>query len=86
MEVFDTLPTMYTKEKWDELKDKRRVDLSFEHLYWLSRYDPKPTDGHHLDLTINAKVDAARDYLNAKVNPLQLTVGKMTASMNLIKE
>ena len=40
MAVFDSLPSMYTQEKWTELQQKRRCDLNFEHLYWLSRFDP----------------------------------------------
>ena len=40
MSVFDSLPSMYTEEKWEELKEKKRSDLKFEHLYWLSRFEP----------------------------------------------
>ena len=48
MEVFDSLPSMYTQEKWAQLQTKRRSDLNFEHLYWLSRFDPQNQDGYHL--------------------------------------
>ena len=61
MEVFNTLTSMYTKERWEELQAKRRGDLNFDHLYWVSRYDPRPNDGYHMDTLINAKVNASRD-------------------------
>jgi len=48
MEVFNTLPSMYTEEKWAELKAKRRCDLNIEHLYWLSRFNPQNQDGYYL--------------------------------------
>ena len=70
MEVFDTLPSMYTPERWQELQAKRRSDLNFEHLYWLSRYDPKPTDGHHLDSNINAKVNASKESCMDLIKPM----------------
>lgn len=85
MEVFNTLPSMYTKERWEELQAKKRSDLSLEHLYWLSRYDPKPTDGHHLDMQIDEKIAKARDILNGKINPLQTTVFAVSKKLTLFQ-
>ena len=53
MEEFESLPSMYTKEKWAELNKTHRGKLAFENLYWLSRYDPKPNDGHLLERIID---------------------------------
>lgn len=53
MEVFNTLPSMYTEERWAELKAKRRCDLNIEHLFWLSRFNPQNQDGYHLQNKID---------------------------------
>ena len=82
MEVFDTLPSMYTVKKWEELKAKKRSELNFEHLYWLSRFAPTNQDGHHLNKLIDSKIDALRTNLFDHVNPLKDSIrqvnGKMT--------
>jgi len=86
MDVFNTLPSMYTKEKWDELQAYRRCDLSYEHLFWLSRFDPKPNDGHLLETLIDKKVEATQDMLNGKINPIQLQVSKQASKMQLFEQ
>lgn len=92
MEVFDSLPSMYTKDKWEALQKKRRCDLNFENLYWLSRYDPKPTDGHHLEDLINKKVYEARNKVMGTVNPLitnyknlNYRLGQFSENMNTFR-
>lgn len=61
---------MYTKERWEELSKKRRKDLPFEHLFWLSRYDPKPTDGRLLEELIDRKVQQTKTSLDKAINPM----------------
>ena len=68
MAVFETLPSMYTKEKFEDLKSKRRCDLTFEYLYWLSRFDPEAQDGHHLEDIIDRTVALAKEDVNERVN------------------
>ena len=77
MEVFNTIPSMYTEKKWQELQAKRRCDLNFEHLYWLSRFDPQNQDGHHLQNLINSKIGACRDNLRSIVIPMESRVSKI---------
>ena len=74
---------MYTKQRWEELQAKNRSELSWEHLYWLSRYDPKPTDGHHLETKIYHKVSKAKDFMNNKMGPLQITIAKISKKLSL---
>jgi hypothetical protein len=68
MAVFETLPSMYTKEKFEDLQSKRRCDLTFEYLYWLSRFDPQAQDGHHLEDIIDRKVALAKADVDERLN------------------
>lgn len=71
MEVFDSLPSMYTQDKWKELQEKRRCDLKFEELYWLSRFDPKNQDGHNLWKLIESKIESVRtDLQSVYISPM----------------
>ena len=77
MEEFSSLPSMYTKEKWEELKKTHRGKLAFDNLYWLSRYDPKPNDGHLLERIIDQKIEKSKGTLEVKLDPLPTTVAKL---------
>ena len=83
MSVFETLPSKYTEERWKELKAKKRNELSLEHLYWLSRFEPKNQDGYHLETLIDNKIKALNTDLCSVIDPMQKQVdtlsGKMTA-------
>ena len=82
MEVCNTLPSMYTEEKWKELQAKQRSELSFEHLYWLSRFDPKNQDGHTLWKTIEDRIEAVRtDLLSVYISPMQKQATLLSAKM-----
>ena len=81
MGVFDTLPSMYTEEKWKELQAKKRCDLNFEDLYWLSRFDPKNQDGHNLQNLIESKIEAVRTDLIGVISPMQVQVGHLSNKM-----
>ena len=82
MEVFDTLPSMYTQEKWAQLQTKRRCDLNFEHLYWLSRFDPQNQDGYHLQNLIDTKIGTCRDGLKSIIIPVETKVGKLSIRLS----
>lgn len=86
MSVFDSLPSMYTEEKWEELKEKKRSDLKFEHLYWLSRFEPQNRDGYFLEKLINFKIDACRTHCLQVINPMQTAVVKLGTKMTSFDE
>ena len=85
MEVFDSLPSMYTKERWEELQKQRRNNLKFEYLYWLSRYDPKPSDGHILESIIDYKIEDAKTLLSKSINPLQPLISRLSQTVSELK-
>ena len=86
MSVFDTLPSMYTEERWAELKEKKRSDLKFENLYWLSRFEPQNRDGFFMEKLINFKIEACRDHVLQVVHPMQTSVSKLGTKMTSFDE